>query len=112
MSQFTLFQALTWTVTDLTRYLRELLENDLYLQDLWVLGEVSNLSRPSSGHLYFTLKDAGATLRCVMWRGTVLQQRFIPAEGDAVEVHGNISVSTPTGFARLVRGCSIRNSCA
>ena len=107
MAQFTLFQSLTWTVSDLTRYLRELLENDLYLQDLWVQGEVSNLSRPSSGHLYFTLKDAGATLRCVMWRTMLLQQRFIPSEGEAVEVHGSISIYEAGGqyqlYADLIR---------
>lgn len=107
MAQFTLFQSFTWTVSDLTRYLRELLENDLYLQDLWVQGEVSNLSRPSSGHLYFTLKDAGATLRCVMWRTMLLQQRFIPREGEAVEVHGSISIYEAGGqyqlYADLIR---------
>ena len=107
MSQFTLFQSFTWTVSDLTRYLRELLENDVYLQDLWVQGEVSNLSRPASGHLYFTLKDAAATLRCVMWRTVLLQQPFIPSEGEAVEVHGSISIYEASGqyqlYADLIR---------
>ncbi len=68
IDQLPLFQTLIWTVTELTRYLRELIEGDEYLQEIWVQGEVSNFSRPSSGHLYFTLKDASASLRCVMWR--------------------------------------------
>lgn len=81
-----------WTVTDLTRYLRELLESDELLQDVWVSGEVSNFSRPASGHLYFTLKDSTASLRCVMWRNAVLRQSFTPRDGDAIEVHGAISI--------------------
>jgi exodeoxyribonuclease VII large subunit len=82
----------SWTVTNLTHYLRELLETDELLQDIWVTGEVSNFSRPASGHLYFTLKDSSASLRCVMWRSAVLRQSFTPRDGDAIEVHGSISV--------------------
>jgi exodeoxyribonuclease VII large subunit len=101
MEQLPLFQPPAWTVTDLTRYLRQLLENDFNLQDLWVVGEVSNLSRPSSGHLYFTLKDAGASLRCVMWRNTVLRQAHLPGDGEAVEVHGAIGVYEAGGTYQL-----------
>ena len=49
-------------VTDLTRYLRQLMESDEILQDVWVQGEISNLAKPASGHIYFTLKDANAAL--------------------------------------------------
>lgn len=101
MSQLPLFQIPSWTVTDLTRYLRELLEGDAILQDVWVQGEISNLSRPSSGHLYFTLKDSGASLRCVMWRNAVLRLTFTPRDGDAVEVHGNISIYEAGGQYQL-----------
>jgi len=101
MSQLPLFQPPTWSVSDLTDYLRELIESDGRLQDLWVQGEVSNVSRPGSGHLYFTIKDAGAALRCVMWRSTVMRQTFIPNEGDAVEVHGGISIYAPNGVYQL-----------
>ena len=59
------------SVSDLTRYLRRLMESDEILQNVWVQGEVSNLARPASGHIYFTLKDSGASLRCVMWRSSV-----------------------------------------
>jgi exodeoxyribonuclease VII large subunit len=95
MSQLPLFSPhipSSWTVTDLTRYLRELLESDELLQDIWVRGEVSNFSRPASGHLYFTLKDSSASLRCVMWRNAVIRQSFTPHDGDAIEVHGAISI--------------------
>jgi exodeoxyribonuclease VII large subunit len=96
-----LFRTPSWSVADLNRYLRELLESDENLQDLWVLGEVANLSRPSSGHLYFTLKDSAAALKCVMWRTTVVRQRFLPREGEAVEVHGAVSVYEVGGQYQL-----------
>jgi len=101
MSQLSLFTPASWTVADLTRYLRELLESDVNLQDLWVVGEVSNFSRPSSGHLYFTIKDASASLRCVMWRNAVLRQTYLPRDGEAVEVHGSIGVYEAGGQYQL-----------
>ncbi len=110
MSQIPLFQPSpppSWSVAELTRYLRGLLESDANLQDLWVQGEVSNFSRPSSGHLYFTLKDEKAALKCVMWRNAVLRQSFLPKDGDAIEVHGSISIYEVSGqyqlYADLIR---------
>jgi exodeoxyribonuclease VII large subunit len=90
-----------WTVTDLTRHLRLLLEGDESLQNAWVQGEISNLSRPSSGHMYFTLKDASASLRCVMWRNDAARVRFTPRDGAAVEAHGNISIYEAGGQYQL-----------
>ncbi len=104
MSQMPMFNPkvpAAWAVSDLTRYLRELLEADELLQDVWVTGEVSNFSRPASGHLYFTLKDSGAALRCVMWRSTVLRQGFIPHDGEAIDVHGSISIYEAGGQYQL-----------
>ncbi len=101
MSQLPLFEPPTWTVTELTGYLRELIESDHTLQDVWVLGEVSNLSRPSSGHIYFTLKDGNASLRCVMWRNAVSRQGFIPRDGEAIEVHGGIGIYEASGQYQL-----------
>lgn len=107
MDQLPLFQPLLWTVTELTRYLRELLEGDEYLQAIWVQGEVSNFSRPSSGHVYFTLKDTSASLRCVMWRNAAMRQQFLPREGDAVRVHGSLGIYEAGGqyqlYADLIR---------
>jgi exodeoxyribonuclease VII large subunit len=104
MSQIPLFSPqlpVSWTVTDLTRYLRDLLEADELLQDVWVSGEVSNFSRPSSGHLYFTIKDSTASLRCVMWRNAALRQKYYPRDGDALEVHGAISIYEAGGQYQL-----------
>jgi exodeoxyribonuclease VII large subunit len=101
MSQIPFFQPSAYTVSEITQYLRDLLDRDDVLQDLWVEGEVSNLSRPSSGHMYFTLKDADASLRCVMWRSAVARQRFIPSEGEAIVVHGLISIYPASGQYQL-----------
>jgi exodeoxyribonuclease VII large subunit len=107
MSQLPLFVPAALTVSELTHYLRELLEGEPTLGDLWIQGEVSNFSRPSSGHLYFTLKDAGASLRCVMWRNTAIRQAHLPTEGEAIEVHGYISIYDAGGqyqlYADLIR---------
>jgi exodeoxyribonuclease VII large subunit len=103
MSQLSLFglEAAVLTVTDVTRRVRALLEGDFRLQDLWVAGEVSNVSRPASGHLYFTIKDAASALRCVMWRADVARQERLPSEGEAVEVHGHVSVYEAAGQYQL-----------
>jgi exodeoxyribonuclease VII large subunit len=101
MMQLPLFEPAVWSVSQLTRHVRELMEQDEILQDVWVQGEVSNLSRPSSGHLYFTLKDSSSALKCVMWRSAVLRQAEIPREGQAVEVHGSISVYETAGTYQL-----------
>lgn len=94
-----LFPALS--VSELTRYLRQLLESDEILQDIWVRGEISNLSRPTSGHVYFTLKDAAASLRCVIWRMNAGRLRFDLTNGQAVEAHGYISLYERDGQYQL-----------
>ncbi len=71
------------------------------LQDVWVQGEVSNFSRPASGHLYFTLKDSGAALRCVMWRNEARQLRLALQDGLAVEAHGAVSIYEAGGQYQL-----------
>jgi len=93
MEQLALFDSSPrWTVSTLTRYLRHLLESDASLQGVWVQGEISNLSRPTSGHIYFTLKDSGASLRCVMWRNEAARMRLALQDGLAVDAHGSISL--------------------
>lgn len=92
----------TLTVSQLTFHIRKLLEGDPQLQDVWVTGEISNLSRPASGHIYFTLKDKGASLKCVMWKGDAMRTRPTLQEGAAVEVRGRIAVYEPQGQYQLV----------
>lgn len=71
--QPSLFTTQQWTVSKLTFYIRKRLEEDEILQDVWVQGEISNLSRPASGHVYFTLKDANAALKSVMWKTSAMR---------------------------------------
>lgn len=92
----------TLTVSQLTFRIRKLLEDNPELQDVWVTGEISNLSRPASGHIYFTLKDKNASLKCVMWKTDALRARPTLQEGAAVEVHGRIAVYEPQGQYQLV----------
>lgn len=88
----------SWTVTTLTNYIQEMFDLDLEMQDVWVEGEISNVTQARSGHLYFTLKDANAQLKCVMWRTEVVWLQGVPQHGDAVRAHGRISVY-PAGGA-------------
>lgn len=90
-----------WTVSELTGYIRELFEIDFRLQDVEVSGEISNFVRARSGHLYFTLKDEGAQLKCVMWRSAAERLRFRPDDGDAVVANGRISVYEASGVYQL-----------
>src|SRR5512142_935362 len=99
--QPSLFSAHEWTVSSLTRYIRDMLESDMSLQDLWVQGEISNLSRPASGHIYFTLKDAGASLRSVIWRNGAMRLNISLQDGMAVAVHGKIGVYEVSGQYQL-----------
>jgi exodeoxyribonuclease VII large subunit len=89
------------TVSELTRYIRQMFELDYRLQDVWVQGEISNLSRPSSGHVYFTLKDSGAAIKCAMWRTSVTPNVHRLREGDAILAHGKISVYEVQGAYQL-----------
>ena len=90
-----------WTVGDLTRRLRRMFESDESLQNLWVQGEISNFSRPASGHLYFTLKDSTAQLRCVMWKNDAARLQFRLEDGLAVEAHGGVSIYEAGGQYQL-----------
>lgn len=90
------------TVTQLTRYIRALLESDELLGDVRVRGEVGRVSQPTSGHLYFDLKDAGSQIRCVVWRSTLRRLTFLPETGVAVVVRGRISLYEPRGEYQLV----------
>ncbi len=99
--QPSLFAPVQWTVSSLTKYIRDLLETEKTLQDVWVDGEISNLSRPASGHVYFTLKDAGASLRGVIWKTSVSRLKLVLQDGMAVTVHGRIGVYEVSGQYQL-----------
>lgn len=89
------------SVTEVSRYLREALETDPVLGNMWVSGELSNFSRSAAGHLYFTLKDAGGQLRCVMFKDYVTPACAAAADGGAVVVHGRFSFYEQRGDLQL-----------
>jgi exodeoxyribonuclease VII large subunit len=91
----------TWTVGELTQYIKEVLEVDPALQDVWLAGEISNLSRSTAGHVYFTVKDAQATISCVMWRSTAERLTWQPEQGAAALAHGRISIYPARGSYQL-----------
>ena len=99
--QPTLFSSIHLTVSQLTFRIRKLLEGDLEMQDVWVEGEISNLSRPASGHIYFTVKDKNASLKCMMWKPDAARLRVNLQDGLAVEAHGRITVYEPQGTYQL-----------
>ncbi|TMV51652.1 exodeoxyribonuclease VII large subunit [Paenibacillus mesophilus] len=80
------------SVKDLTRYIKMKLEGDPVLQDVWVRGELSNFTHHSSGHMYFTLKDADSRVKCIMFASNNQRLSFIPRDGSKVIARGNISV--------------------
>jgi exodeoxyribonuclease VII large subunit len=92
----------TYTVWQLTTYIRDLLDLDPALQDVWVEGEISNFTRASSGHLYFTLKDDKSELRCVMWKTQAAWLSVEPQHGDAVLAHGRVAVYEARGQYQLM----------
>ena len=96
-----LFASEPFSVTELTQHIKALLEADDDLANVRVTGEISNLSRPVSGHVYFTLKDAGAQVKCVMWKTTANRLRQNAHNGDAVTVRGRISVYERDGTYQL-----------
>ncbi|MBW6475238.1 MAG: exodeoxyribonuclease VII large subunit [Anaerolineaceae bacterium] len=96
-----LFGPRVLTVSGMTQYLRVLLESDDILRDVWVAGEISTLSKPSSGHVYFNLKDSSATLKCVIWKQNAMRLRTSLQTGMAVEVHGSVSVYEAGGQYQL-----------
>lgn len=87
------------TVSELNRMARNVLEQNFPL--FWVSGEVSNFTRAASGHWYFSLKDAGAQVRCVMFKGRNSYVDFIPREGDKVEARCTVTLYEARGDFQL-----------
>ena len=95
----TLFDAPVISVSELNRAVHDLLERQFPLG--WVAGEISNFKRYDSGHCYFTLKDAGAQVRCVMFRGRARFLDWQPREGMQVEVRALVTLYEPRGDFQL-----------
>jgi exodeoxyribonuclease VII large subunit len=88
------------SVSDLTEYIKTLLEDTF--PSVWVTGEISNFSRPQSGHCYLTLKDDSAQIRATLWRNTASRVRFDLRDGLEVVCKGHLDVYAPRGTYQLV----------
>lgn len=88
------------SVSQLNWYIKNLLETSL--PSLWAEGEISDLSRPSSGHIYFTLKDEKSQIRSVIWRSTAERLRFKLNDGQSVICRGSVEVYPPRGSYQLI----------
>src|SRR5580692_662960 len=88
------------SVTEYTRKVKAVLEGSI--QSCWVRGEVSNLRAQSSGHVYFSLKDAGAQLSAVLFRGDATRQTIKLRDGMQVTVYGEVSVYEARGQYQLI----------
>ena len=92
--------ALIYSVSELNREAKLALEEGL--ATCWIAGEISNLARPGSGHLYFSLKDADAQVRCAMFRGANRSLRFIPQDGVQVILRARVTIYEPRGSYQLI----------
>jgi len=88
------------SVSELTAQVKRLLEQSV--GQVWVTGEVTNLRAQASGHIYFTLKDAGAQLSCVLFRGAAVAQRELLADGRKVLLQGDVTVYEARGQYQLI----------
>lgn len=91
-----------WTISRLTGYIKSLLTGDPALYNICVKGEISGFNRAYSGHCYFTLKDSGAVLKCVMFRSRAQNVRFDVKDGLNVLAYGNITVYEKGGNYQLI----------
>ncbi|MBQ3652193.1 MAG: exodeoxyribonuclease VII large subunit, partial [Clostridia bacterium] len=86
-----------FTVSELNEYVDLMLTHDPYLGELTVTGEISAFKRHTSGHLYFTLKDDAASVRCVMFRPNALRLNFFPKDGMSVRIEGRAGLFSRDG---------------
>ena len=89
-----------YTISRLNREVRRVLED--VFPTIWVHGEISNLAKPASGHLYFTLKDNAAQVRCAMFKNRQSGMRFVPKNGIQVMARANIGLYEGRGEYQLI----------
>lgn len=89
------------SVSEVNRYIKDLMTNDIILSGLWVKGEISNFKSHYSGHFYFTIKDEKSLLKCVMFRSHASTLQFVPNDGMKVLIRGYISVFERDGQYQL-----------
>jgi len=88
-------------VSEVSHHIGELLEADPLLSDIWIRGEIGNLSRSPAGHFYFNLRDASSQLKCVLFRGAASRLGILPERGAAVILHGNVAFYAAGGVCEV-----------
>jgi len=91
----------TLSVSALNNYIKKTLDADFILNNLSIKGEISNLKLHSSGHMYFSLKDEGSKINCIMFKTYTSSLKFLPKDGDSVVVKGKVSVYEKDGAYQL-----------
>ncbi len=86
-----------YTVSKINKYIKNLIEKDIFLNDVFIEGEISNFKAHGSGHYYFSLKDANAAINAIMYKGNTSMVNFMPENGMKVTVYGYISAYEKTG---------------
>lgn len=94
-------QVNVYTVSQINGYIKRVFENDVFLSDLYIEGEISNFKLHTSGHLYFSLKDKTGSVDCVMFRSDAARLDFMPENGMGVLVRGRVSLYEKTGKYQL-----------
>ena len=90
-----------YSVSEVNNFIKELLDDDPVLRNIQVVGEISNFKRYPSGHCYFTLKDSGGAIKCVMFKSRAFGLRFEPKNGETVVAVGRIAVYERDGVYQL-----------
>src|ERR671931_679865 len=90
-----------FAVSEVSRHIGELLEADPLLSNVWIRGEIGNLSRSPAGHFYFSLRDPGSQLKCVLFRGAAARLGTLPERGAAVILHGNVAFYAAGGVCEV-----------
>jgi len=91
-----------YRVSKIVEYMKELLEEDIFLCSIFIEGEISNFRRHTSGHLYFSLKDETASLRCVFFKNDASNLPFSPKDGDFVQIYGRVAVYQKMGDVQFI----------
>ncbi len=90
------------TVTELNQYIKSFFDSSVYLQDIYIKGEISNFTNHyKTGHFYFTLKDEGGILKSVMFKSSVVNLKFMPENGMKIIAHGRVSLYVKDGSYQL-----------
>ena len=89
------------TITELNKYIKDKIASDEFLQNVYVKGEISNFKNHYTGHLYFTLKDEGSLIKCIMFKSFAERLKFMPKDGTKVVIFGTVSVYERDGVYQI-----------